>query len=74
LSKIAYGATAALTVAVVVELLHASVLLIFALTSLALVRLAWVLGQATESLAKWLEGTMLCGVYAIAALAFFFSP
>jgi hypothetical protein len=74
LSKIACGATAALTVAVVVELLHASVLLIFALTSLALVRLAWVLGQATESLAKWLEGTMLCGVYASAALAFFFSP
>lgn len=74
MSKIAYGATAALTVAVVVELLHASVLLIFALTSLALVRLAWVLGQATESLAKWLEGTMLCGVYASAALAFFFSP
>jgi Ca2+/H+ antiporter len=25
-------------------------------------------------LANWLEGTMLCGVYAIAALAFFFSP
>ena len=74
MSKIAYGATAALTVAVVVELLHASVLLIFALTSLALVRLAWVLGQATESLAKWLEGTMLYGVYASAALAFFFSP
>ena len=74
MSKIAYGVTAALTVAVVVELLHASVLLIFALTSLALVRLAWVLGQATESLAKWLEGTMLCGVYASAALAFFFSP
>ncbi len=74
MSKIAYGATAALTVAVVVELLYASVLLIFALTSLALVRLAWVLGQATESLAKWLEGTMLCGVYASAALAFFFSP
>ena len=44
MSKIAYGATAALTVAVVVELLHASVLLIFDLTSLALVRLAWVLG------------------------------
>ena len=74
MSKIAYGATAALTVAVVVELLHASVLLVFALTSLALVRLAWVLGQATESLAKWLEGTMLCGVYASTALAFFFSP
>ena len=74
MSKIAYGATAALTVAVVVELLHASVLLIFALTSLALVRLAWVLGQATESLANWLEGTMPCSVYAIAALTFFFSP
>ncbi len=51
MSKIAYGVTAALTVAVVaVELLHAPVLLIFALTSLALIGLAWVLGQATESL------------------------
>src|SRR3712207_6735058 len=51
MSKIAYGVTVALTVAVVVvELLHASVLLIFALTSLALIGLAWVLGQATESL------------------------
>ena len=51
LSKIAYGVIAALTVAVVVvELLHAPVLLIFALTSLTLVGLAWVLGQATESL------------------------
>src|ERR687895_611798 len=49
--QVAYGVTAALTVAVVaVELLHASVLLIFALTSLALIGLAWVLGQATESL------------------------
>ena len=49
--QIAYGLTAALTVAVVaVELLHANVLLIFALTSLALIGLAWVLGQATESL------------------------
>jgi hypothetical protein len=36
LSKIAYGVTAALTVAVVVELLRASALLVFALTSLAL--------------------------------------
>src|SRR3712207_2182086 len=51
MSKIAYGVTVALTVAVVVvELLHAPVLLIFALTSLALIGLAWVLGQATESL------------------------
>ena len=45
--RVAYGVTIALTVAVVVvEILHASVLLIFALTSLALVGLAWVLGQA----------------------------
>ena len=36
MSKIAYGVTAALTVAVVVELLHASALLVFAPTSLAL--------------------------------------
>jgi Ca2+:H+ antiporter len=50
LSETAYGVTVALTVAVVFELLRASVLLVFALTSLALVRLAWVLGQATESL------------------------
>ena len=49
--RAAYGITIALTVAVVVvELLHASVLLIFALTSLALIGPAWVLGQATESL------------------------
>jgi Ca2+:H+ antiporter len=51
LRQVAYGVTAALTAAVVaVELLHAPVLLIFALTSLALIGLAWVLGQATESL------------------------
>ncbi len=49
--NIAYGITAALTVAVVVvELLHAPILLIFTLTSLALIGLAWVLGQATEAL------------------------
>ncbi len=49
--RVAYGATAALTVAVVaVELLHAPTLLLFAVSSLALVGLAWVLGQATESL------------------------
>ena len=48
--KIAYGVTAALTVAAIAaELLHAPVLLLFALTSLALVGLAWLLGQATES-------------------------
>jgi Ca2+:H+ antiporter len=51
MSKVAYGGTVLLTLAViVVELLHASTLLIFALTSLALIELAWVLGQATESL------------------------
>ena len=44
--------TAALAAAVVVvELLHAPTLVIFALTALALIGLAWVLGQATESLA-----------------------
>ena len=49
--QIAYGVTLALTVAVVaVELLHAPIMIIFALTSLALIGLAWVLGQATESL------------------------
>ena len=35
---------------VVVEIFHAPVLVIFALTSLALVGLVWVLGQATEAL------------------------
>jgi Ca2+/H+ antiporter len=50
-ARIAYGATVALTVAVVVaELLHVPTLLIFAATALALIGLAWVLGQATESL------------------------
>lgn len=49
--KIAYAATAVLTAGVVaVELAHGPTLLIFALTSLALIGLAWVLGQATESL------------------------
>jgi Ca2+:H+ antiporter len=52
--KIAYGATVALTIAVVIaELLHAPVLLLFALTSLALIGLAWILGQATESLGHY---------------------
>jgi Ca2+/H+ antiporter len=46
LSKIAYGVTAALTVAFV-ELLHASVLLVFALTSLAL-----------DGKSNWLEGAV----------------
>jgi Ca2+:H+ antiporter len=49
--KVANGFTASLTVAVVlVELFGAPVLPIFALSSLALVGLAWVLGRATESL------------------------
>jgi Ca2+:H+ antiporter len=47
----AYALTALLTVGVlVVELLHAPVLVIFAVSSLGLIGLAWVLGQATESL------------------------
>ena len=46
-----------------VELLHASALLVFALTSLAF-----------DGKSNWLEGVMLCGVYAFAALVFFFSP
>ncbi len=52
-----------MTVAVVVELLRASALLVFALTSLAL-----------DGKSNWLEGAMMCGVYAFAALVFFFSP
>jgi Ca2+:H+ antiporter len=49
--RIAYGGTIALTVAVVVvELLHAPTLWLFVVAALALVGLAWVLGQATESL------------------------
>ena len=49
--KIAYGVTALLTAGVVVaEILHAAVLLIFIISALALIGLAWVLGQATESL------------------------
>jgi len=50
-ARVAYGVTAALTVAVVVaKLLHGPVLVLFAFSALALVGLAWVLGQATESL------------------------
>jgi Ca2+:H+ antiporter len=49
--KIAYGATTLFTVGVVLaELAHAPVILIFAVSALALIGLAWVLGQATESL------------------------
>jgi Ca2+:H+ antiporter len=50
-SKVAYAATVLLTAGVLAaELLHAPILLIFAVSALALVGLAWVLGQATESL------------------------
>ncbi len=48
--NIAFGITAILTVAAVAaDLLHAPVLILFALASLALIGLAWVLGEATES-------------------------
>jgi Ca2+:H+ antiporter len=49
--KAAYGISVVLTAGVVVaQLLHGPVLLIFAVSALALIGLAWVLGQATESL------------------------
>jgi Ca2+:H+ antiporter len=49
--KVAYAVTVLLTAGVVAaELLHAPILLVFAVSALALVGLAWVLGQATESL------------------------
>ena len=48
--NVVYGATVMLTVGVVVELLHVPTLLIFVVSALALIGLAWVLGQATESL------------------------
>ncbi len=48
--KLAYAVTVALTVGGVVEIFYVSVLLIFALTSLALVGLVWVLSWATRSL------------------------
>ena len=51
-----------MTVAVVVELLRASALVVFALTSLAL-----------GGKSNWPEGAMMCGVYAFAALVFFSS-
>src|SRR5918994_90878 len=53
--NIAYGATILFTAAVaVMELfLEAPVLLLFVVASLALVGLAWVLGQATESVGHY---------------------
>jgi Ca2+:H+ antiporter len=51
LGKLAYGITVLLTAGVVVvELLHAPIVIIFVVSALALIGLAWVLGQATESL------------------------
>jgi hypothetical protein len=54
--RIAYGVTIVLTVAVAgLELFleEPPVLLLFAVASLALVGLAWVLGQATESVGDY---------------------
>jgi Ca2+:H+ antiporter len=52
--NVAYGLTALLAVAGgVVELLGGPVLLVFTLTALALVGLAWILGQATESVGHY---------------------
>jgi Ca2+:H+ antiporter len=49
--RVPYAATVLLTAGVVAaELLHAPTLIIFVVSALALVGLAWVLGQATESL------------------------
>ncbi len=51
LTRITYGATLVFTIGVVaVELLHGPTLVLFAVSALALIGLAWVLGQATESL------------------------
>jgi Ca2+:H+ antiporter len=52
--NVAYGLTALLAIAgAAVELLGGPVLLVFTLTALALVGLAWVLGQATESVGHY---------------------
>ena len=58
--NIAYGITTLLTIAgAVVDLLYGPVLLVFALTALALVGLAWVLGQATESVGSVISNVLL---------------
>jgi Ca2+:H+ antiporter len=50
-ARVAYAVTVLLTAGVLAaELLHGPTLLIFGVSALALVGLAWVLGQATESL------------------------
>jgi Ca2+/H+ antiporter len=52
--NIAYGVTTILTIpGAVVELIGGPVLLVFVLTALTLVGLAWVLGQATESVGHY---------------------
>ncbi len=52
--NIFYGLTALFAVGTVVaEFIHAPVLILFAVSSLALIGLAWVLGQATESVAHF---------------------
>lgn len=52
--NIFYGLTALFAIGTIVaEFIHAPVLLIFAVSSLALIGLAWVLGQATESVAHY---------------------
>src|ERR671938_412521 len=50
--KVAYGVTAALTGAGIAAeyLLHAPPLVVFSLTGLAMVGLAWLLSESTESL------------------------
>jgi Ca2+:H+ antiporter len=60
--SIAYGVTALLTIAgPIVDLLGGPVLLVFAVTALAFVGLAWVLGQATESVGHY-AGPQIGGV------------
>ena len=62
MTKIAYGITVVLTLAAVAaELLRAPVPLLFVLASLALIGLAWVLGQATESVGHY-AGPRVSGV------------
>src|SRR5215210_5903911 len=61
--NVAYGLTALLAVAgAAVELLGGPVLLVFTLTALALVGLAWVLGQATESVGHY-AGPRIAGIF-----------
>src|SRR5215210_192054 len=61
--NVAYGLTALLAVAgAAVELLGGPVLLVFTLTALTLVGLAWVLGQATESVGHY-AGPRIGGIF-----------